>query len=232
MAIVFGASGQSVLGWNDARAKVRGDLWRTGESGVPTDVVDRWLHASLQELEGERRWLWLENTHGALTVDDAADHVDLAGSIQSVSTISYTSNGFHDPLTLAPISHVRSMSRGSSAGSPSCYALTDQRIYFDTVVPAASEFELIFTARCPLDLATAIVSPSITLSRHPQPIIALTCSYVALAYLKNEDEAARQLSAYTRQLDRLMNTEDQQRGDTMGGGIVPDTAYYDAAHGC
>lgn len=231
MAIVFGASGGSGLDWSGARAKVRGDLWRPGTSGVPDDVVDRALHASLQELEGERRWLWLENVLAELTLDHDADFVDLPGSVRSVTSISYTGTGYSDPLTPAPLNRVRELARGTAGGSPRFYAFADRRLYFDTRLTAGSAFEMIFTAGCPQSLADAIVSPSITLARHQQAVIALACHYVALTYLKNEADAARQLAGYGRHLDRLMDTEDQQRGDTVGGSILPDNSLFAAAHG-
>jgi hypothetical protein len=227
VTIVLGEGG---LSWAQARDKVRGDLWRPGTGGVPDDVVDRALHASMQQIESERRWLWLENVDAALniTVDD--DHVDLPASVQSVSSIAYRNGSGYDRLNAASLGRVREASIGSR-GWPAWYAQTDGTLYFDTTVPAGNSFELIFTGHCPDYLDDAIASPSVTLARQQQAVIAHACHLVALSYLKNEAEAARQLAAYDRHLERMMNIEDQQRGDLSGGCIMPDTAYQDAAYG-
>ncbi len=228
MAIILGASGGSGVSWADVRTKVRGDLWRPG-NGVSDDVVDRALHASLLEIEAERKWLWNENVQAVLTVDTDANFVDLSPSIGSVTALSYTHQGAHDPLTPLPLVNVRELAAGTTGGSPMYYALGEGPVlYFDTLVAGGATFELIFSAQCPELLEDAVDSFSITMSKHQQAVIALASSYVALSFLKNEQEAARQRSAYERHLDRMMNKEDQQRG---GGFVQPDNDYFIAAHG-
>lgn len=228
MTIILGASGGSSVSWSDVRAKVRGDLWRPG-NGVSDDVVDRALHASLLEIESERRWLWNENVQAALTVEEAARSVSLSPSIGSITALSYTHQGRHDPLTPLPLANVLELASPSSSGSPAFYALGEgPMLHFDTLVPAGSTFSLIFNASCPEQLGDATDTFSITMNKHQQAVIALASSYVALTFLKNEQEAARQRSGYERHLDRMMNQEDQQRG---GGFIQPDNDYFIAAHG-
>ncbi len=227
MTIILGASGGSGVSWADVRTKVRGDLWRPG-NGVNDDVVDRALHAALQEIESERRWLWNENVQAALIVEVEANSVALSPAVGSVTALSYAHLGAHDPLTPLPLVNVRELA-SSSRGAPTYYALGEGPVlHFDTSVPAGTTFELVFSAQCPEQLDDAIDTFSITMSKHQQAVIALASSYVALSFLKNEQEAARQRSAYERHLDRMMNKEDQQRG---GGFIQPDNDYYIAAHG-
>ena len=227
MTIILGSAGGSSVSWTDVRAKVRGDLWRPG-NGVSDDVVNRALHAALLEIEAERRWLWNENVQAALTVDVGGNTAFLSAAVGAITALSYTSQGAQDPLTPLPLVNVRELAR-SSSGSPTFYALgADGLLYFDTTVPAGATFELIFSAQCPEQLGDAVDVFSITMNKHQQAVIALASSYVALTFLKNEQEAARQRSGYERHLDRMMNAEDQKRG---GGFIQPDNDYFIAAHG-
>lgn len=230
--IVFGPSAAETS-WDEARIKVREDLWRRTTSALPDDQVDRALHTALLELEAERRWLWLENLTGALTMAVDADNVALPASVKSVSSIAYLSGTVgYDTLKQLPIARVRELSRGSANGFPTWYAITNQQLYFDCSVAQGGEFELIFSAACPRYIDLAIDTPPITLTLQEPAIIALAASHVALTYLKNGDEAARQRAAYDRILDRLFNEEDQARSDIYGGGCIqPDDALHLAAYG-
>jgi hypothetical protein len=229
MPIVIG-SGESILSWDQARTKVRGDLWRPGTAGVPDDVVDRALHASILDIEAERRWLWLENIDATLTVATAADNVALEIAVRSIARLSHISGTNLNPVRRAQLEAVRELAAGST-GEPLHYALTDGRLYFDATVPANTTFEMIFSSRCPELLDDAIQQPSATLWRQQQAVIAKACSYVALSYLKNDAEAERQEAAYQRHLNRAFNIEDEQRVEEGGGSIVPDLTYHHAAYG-
>lgn len=219
--------------WAGARTKVRGDLWRPGSSGVPDDVCDRALHSSLLELEAVRRWLWLQNLSTTPAVVTPADNIAVSANLRSVSSVAYINGQSNEILTVAPLARIRELARGASAGAPTFYALHDSKLYFDTLIPAGGQFELIATHRTPQDLTEAVAAgdTNATLDQQEQAIIANACHYVALSYLKNEAEAARQRAVYDRIESRLIDVEDEARSDLHGGGIIPDTAYRDAAFG-
>lgn len=229
---VFGPSAADST-WADAVDKIRKDLWRPSSSAIPDDQVDRALHSALLELEAQRRWLWLENLTGALTMPAALDNIALPASVKYVTAIAYLSGTTgYDPLDEKPVQFCRQSSRGSAAGFPTYYARSDKQLYFDCAVPADGQFELIFTSGCPLELVDAKDAPPITLTRQMPAIVAWAAHYVALTYLHDDEKARRQLAAYNQILDRLMLEEDTARADAGNGGCVqPDTYYYDMAHG-
>ncbi len=221
-----------MLTWTEARAKVRGDLWRTGTQGIPDDVCDRALHASLLDLESQRRFLWLEDV--ILTVAMAAADDKLAQQgISSISSIAYLSSpSGYDVLDLVPLQIVRTKARGSAPGAPSCYAFSNGTVYFDTQVPIGGQFELVAHVRTPKDLDAAVAAASNeTLAREQQAVLSRACFYVAGTYLKDSENAARHEGAWERHLLRILDEEDEARGSVNGGLIVPDTAYRDAAFG-
>lgn len=212
--------GPTGISWEEARSKVRGDLWRPGNS-LPDDIVDRALHASMLELEGEASWVWLENLVVVATTEERAAYIDLPGSVGRVTAIAYRSDDMLDPLVAAPLATVRAES-GTCTGAPSRYAYSDNRVWFDSIVEPSTEFELIVSASTPEELTDAITAPPFTLQRQQQAVIANACHYVALTFMKNEQEAARQRGAYDRVLERLHNVEAQRRG----GMVQPDTWGY------
>lgn len=224
--------------WIAARAKVRGDLWRT-ESGIPDDVVDRALHASILELESAdgRNWLWLEEINGDLEIAVAASDVAAPADCSSVQSLCYrrTDGDMLDPpLSRVSLAQVRvAASSNNSAGYPTCYAFSQDRFYFDCQLPAGSSLDLVYTARTSEDLDTAVAGgdTNTTLQLQQTAVIANACSYVALNFLKNDDEARRKRAVYERILERLANVEDSARGDLGGGFVRPDTYYYDMARG-
>jgi len=222
-------SGGTPLTWAAAREKVRGDLWRPG-NGIPDDVIDRSLHASLVELEGERRWLWLENITGGFTMDADSDSIGIPATVQSLSSLSYRYGSSLERLALAPLATVREFSQ-TSPGLPTMYALTDGVIYFDTICPATLAFEMVFTSQTPEYVDDAIDAPNATLYRHQSAVIANTCSDVAMTFLKNDAEAARQRASYEKKLTAMFSREDQQRSELGNGGIQPDIDYAVAAFG-
>lgn len=230
--IVFGPSAAETS-WDDARGKVREDLWRRSTSALPDDQLDRALHSALLELEAERRWLWLENVQGALEMPVEAESVALPASVKSVTNLAFLSGTTgYDEMIQRPLAYVRQLARGSQSAYPTFYAISNGTLYFDSAVAQGRQFELFFTSGCPRYRADAIATPPITLTLQEPAIIALAAYHVALTYLKNEEEAARQRTAYERILDRLFNEEDQARSDTMGGGCIqPDDSLHNAAFG-
>ena len=222
-------SGSELLSWEDARAKVRGDLWRPG-NGISDDVIDRALHASLLDLEAEERWLWLENITGGLSFTTAADSIAIPATVQSISALAYRQGNAVEPLTVSPLRTVRSMSPGSN-GLPSFYALGDGIIYFDTICPSGLQLEMIFSASTPEYVSDAIAADNPTLARHQQAVLACTCARIALGFLKDSEGAARFQAVYERDLERLRNRENQQRADESGGCVQPDDTYAVAAFG-
>lgn len=215
MAIFIGDP--SGLTWEGARAKVRGDLWRPGNS-LSDDVVNRALHASVLELEAETTWLWLENISTIFTIEEPAAYVDLPPAIGRVGALALKRGVQLDPLIPSTLAAVRA-DADRSHGTPGRFALGDQRIWFDAMAPADAEFEIIFTAQTPELLERAVDVPSITMQRQQQAVIANACYYVAGGFMKNEAEAARQRTIYETVLQRLHNNEAQARG----GCIQPDT---------
>lgn len=230
--IVFGPS-LVETSWEDARQRVREALWRRSSSALPDALVDDAIHTALLDLESERRWLWLENLTGALNVPADADSVGLPVAVKFITSLSYV-HGLRalDPLVQQPLSFVRQLAQGARAGSPQYYAISNQQLFFDCKIPEGGEFELVFTSACPRYVEQAIATPPLTLTLQRSAIISRAAEHLALSYLKNEEEAARQRAAYERILDRLFNEEDQARVDTLGGGTVqPDDVLFRAAHG-
>lgn len=231
MTIIYG-SGASTISWDDARAKVRGDLWRPGTQGVPDDQCDRALHASLRKLESERRWLWLQNVPATITATIEGAEIARPTDCGAVNSLAYLPTPTtYDQLSPASLQAVRASSRGTYVGYPDSYSLGDDRIFLNCKVRVGAQFEILYRARTPLVIATAVQSPPRTLSLYTAPVIALACAEVALTYLKNEAEAARQMAAYRDMLDTMFGEEDDARSDEHGGCIAPDTALHQAAFG-
>lgn len=218
--------------WSGARDKVRGDLWRPGTSGVPDDVCDRSLHAALLDLESRRRWLWLENIFHTVTLPMATAIVDLPVDLRSVTSFALTEPGgrIWPSLGVYPIGRIRELSSIGRQGNPLLFALSNGDAYLDCAAPAGSSFDLVYTARTPQLLETAVAAASnLTLSLQQAIVIAGAAARVALTYLKNEAEAARQQVVFDRGVDRLMDEEDDARS---GGSIIPDTDLAVMAWGC
>lgn len=205
------------ISWSAARAKVRGDLWRPGNS-LPDDVVNRALHASILDLEGECKWLWLENITTLFEMVDEAASIALPASVGRISALSIRRPIWLEPLRAAPLAVVRENAR-QRAIRPTRYAQGDDAIWFDAIIPANTEFEMIFSAQTPETIEDALEHAPIALQRQQQAVIANACSHIALTFMKNEDEAARQRAVYERIVDRLLNVEAEKRG----GMIQPDT---------
>jgi hypothetical protein len=209
------------LTWQDARQKVRGDLWRPGNS-LPDDQVDRALHASVLDLEGEAKWLWLEQLTTIVSLDEDADGIDLPLTVSRVTSIAVRRDAYAEPMNQQPIQTVRA-NVGSDIGDPSAWAMGDSRIWFDSRAQVGTEFEIVLSIATPRRLELALQSPSYTLAVEQQAVIAKACSYLALNFMKNADEAARQRAVYDSILERLLDVEADQRGgmiqaDTWGMG--------------
>lgn len=215
MAIYIG--GPDRLSWEGARAKVRGDLWRPGNS-LPDDVVDRALHASVLDLEGECKWLWLEELTAIVSLDADAEFIDLPPTIGRVSSVSVRRGEYPDLLDEVTLTQVRA-TFASDIGYPARWALANGRIALDSRASAGTIFELIVTSQTPEVLEDALASPAVTLQQQQQAVIANACHHVALGFMKNAEEAARQRAIYDRIVERLLNVEAEKHG----GMIQPDT---------
>lgn len=220
------------LTWLEARDKVRGDLWRPGTSGVPDENVNRALHASILEIEADRRWLWLETILSTIELDAAASSFDLLPTVGAVHSLAvlYGVSDAPDRLIRAQLQDVRFESPGS-AGTPTAYALSDRTVHLDTVAPQGTTFEMVFDAQTPPQMEDAVDSPSVTMILHQQAVIAGAKAYIALEYLQDEAKAMRNRKAFELHLDRMRDRDDQQRVELGGGSIVPDDALFIAAHG-
>jgi hypothetical protein len=217
-----------LLTWDSARTKIRGDLWRPGTNAIPDDVVNRALHSSLLDLEGECRWLWLERVNAGLRMPTNADSLSLPASVLSISSLSVIRGAMKYRLLQAPAAFVRELAV-NSPGTPSRYYLSDGVIFFDSIVPKDTLFEMWHTTQTPELLDDAVNAASPTLYRHQQAVIAKAASYCARGYLKNSEEADRQEAVYESILMRLFNRESQQRDELGGGSIFPDDSYARAA---
>lgn len=230
MALYYGSIA-STVSWEDARARVRTDLWRTAGS-LSDDSVDRGIHAALRKLESERRWHWLENIDAQLTVENDGAFIPRPVSLRSIASLAYAAapRGY-TRLDAKPLSHVRAMAQNAGFGSPSDYCLAQDGIYLDCPVRTGATFDLIFKGGTPIDLASAMMDPPITLTIQMEPVIAFACAHIALVRLKNESEAQRHSLAYEALLQTLFDEEDEVRIDQSGGGIVPDNTLHRAAYG-
>jgi hypothetical protein len=215
VAIYIG--GPDRLSWEGARSKVRGDLWRPGNS-LPDDVVDRALHASVLDIEGECKWTWLEELTAIVSLDDISEFIDLPPTIRAVSAVGVKTGGFLDAMDEVPLAAIRT-NLGTNVGFPGRWAMMSGRIALDCRAAAGTEFELIVTSQTPEVLEDALASPAVTLQLQQQAVIANACHHVALGFMKNADEAARQRVIYDRIVERLLNVEAEKHG----GMIQPDT---------
>lgn len=220
--------------WSEARTKVRGDLWRT-PSGIADDVCDRGLHTAILDIEGDRRWLWLENISTSIPLTVASNQILLPTDLSSLQQLGYRAPGatYMDPLTSIAISAARILAANVAGTSPTAYALAEGQAFLDATAPVGSTFELIYTARTPLELSVAVAAgdTNLTLQREQTCVIAGACAHIASTFLRNSTEAGRQAAVYERIMDRMRNTEDEARGDYNGGFAMPDTGYHDLAYG-
>lgn len=221
--------------WSQARDKIRGDLWRT-PSGLPDDVLNRALHVAIQEIEAERKWLWLESLSESISILVATEKIDLPADCYAVSALSFQRNpGTQlEPLAMHPLVYIRALaSQPSSSGYPAAFALNGNTAFLDRRVDVGSEFELIYTARTPEELSVAVAAGDTnkTLQQKEAIVLAGAAAHAATTFLRNQAEYARQRMAFENMMERLHNTEDNARSGQFGGTIIPDTDYQYAARG-
>uniref|UniRef100_UPI003B3A3E92 phage adaptor protein n=1 Tax=Sphingomonas sp. TaxID=28214 RepID=UPI003B3A3E92 len=199
--------------WQQARDKVRGDLWKPGPSAIPDDVVDRAIHSSLLSLEQGRKWLWLENLLHTEPVEADTAVIKLPDDCRSVTSLSFqrqNETAFDPPLALIDLARARALASGSDGviGWPSAFAFSSGQAYLDCTVAAGATFDLVYTARTPRDLASAVGADfNVTLDLHQDIVIAGAAANVAISFLKNEGEASRQQAKFTAGMLRLENEE-------------------------
>lgn len=225
-----------MLTWSAARTKVRGDLWRPGTTGVPDDVCDRALHASLLEVEQARRFLWLENISRTVALVAASATFLLPVDYRSIASVSLvrTDGKIDAPLERINVAQAKmSAAAVLSAGLPTAYGLNGTTVYLDAKADVGQLFELVGITRTPddLDAAVAGYATNVTLQLHQALVIAGACAEVAATYLRNDRVFALQRATFQRRLDRLIDAEDEARSDTTGGRVQPDTAYQEMAGG-
>ncbi|MGW8135379.1 hypothetical protein ACWGNZ_07045 [Sphingomonas zeae] len=153
-----------------------------------------------------------------VTLDDIAEFIDLPPTIRAVSSVSLKTGGFLDHMDEVPLAAIRS-NLGTDVGSPGRWSMMNGRIALDSRAAASTEFELIVTSQTPEVLEDALASPAVTLQLQQQAVIANACHHVALGFMKNAEEAARQRAIYDRIVERLLNVEAEKHG----GMIQPDT---------
>lgn len=232
MSVIIFGDGADSLNWEDARGLVLADLWRVSAQGLPNDVIDRGLHTSLRRLESVRRWLWLESVHATIEAQSDTDILQLPANVKAIASLAHLSSTTHyEPLVPKRLAEIRMCARGSRPGWPTNYCFHGGKIYLDNQVNVGANFELICKTGVPANLATAIITPSITLDLQRNAVIAAACAWIALTRLKNEAESQRHEIAYQQYVELLMDEEDEARGDETGGVIRPDSSYHMAAFG-
>ena len=167
-----------------------------------------------------------------LTVAAAGSTVDVPAHFGNVTSLAYLSGSTsYDILSVYPLAHVRDAERGTTTGYPCAYALHDGKFYFDTDLKVGDLFELVYSVETSTDIDATIANPPVTLDLEQDAVIANACAAVALGYLRDEAAATRFNAKYERRLEMLMDIEDRKRSDEHGGQVIPDTGYYDFAHG-
>lgn len=218
------------LSWADARAKVRGDLWKSA-TALPDDVVNRALHAALLELESERRWLWLENLTLSAAILADTDTIEAPAHCKSVTSFAIVRSEEHEILTPLPIAFIKQRAAENSSGLPSNYAFQGGDIHLDAEAKAGQQFYMVYKAGTPDLLDAAVAANNPILELHQQIIIANACSSIALGRLRNTEVGRAQRALYEQGLDRLIYADDEARADGHGPTIIPDNAMHVAAFG-
>jgi hypothetical protein len=221
------------IGWQDARDKVRGDLWRLGTTGVPDDVCDRALHASLLDIEAERRWLWLEDIASTIPIAERANKIVSPSSYRAFTSVSVVSpeGVVDDPLAIMPVALIRVLQSQGTIGWPQGYANSGGWIYLDSSLDVGFSIEIIGTLKTPdvIEDAISAAETNVTLQSQQTAVIAGAAAHVSLSYRKDEAEAARQTAVRNRIVERLKDADDDARSDLFGGCVLPDTYYRDLA---
>lgn len=223
------------LTWAQARDKVRGDLWRPGPTGVPDDVCDRALHASLLEIEGARRFSWLEDCRRTVALVAATSSFAFPTDLRSLGSLSLVRQDgkVEPPLERVTVERAKySAAQTLSTGLPTAYALADGTIWLDAKADIGQAFDIVgfFATPDDLDAAIAAGAANVTLQTQQVAVFHGACEQVAI-WMKNDAEAARRRAAFDRRLETICDRDDELREDTFGGGVQPDTAYQEMAGG-
>lgn len=221
--------------WTEAREKIRRDLWRDGEDGIPTATLDEAIHQACVDLEGERRWCYLElvqETANPVTTNRLAIPIISRG----VNWLAATKAGRRRYLTLTPLDRVIELAELNGTRTwPQFYAISGSEIYLDCAMDGG-KLEASHTFQTPdrIDEAVERGDDNLSLELQFQLICARASASVALTYLKDADEAQRQEAAYSRFYDALMDRDDAMRESMAKPAIEPDVgvAPYNWEMGC
>lgn len=176
--------------------------------------------------------MWLEQVPLTITASVSAAQITAPTSLQSISSIAYTSGTTgYDPLTPAPLVQVRMDAAGNYIGYPDTYALSNGIIYLNCKIAVGATFDLVYKARTPDSISSTVADPPATLGDKQAAVIACACADISLGYLKNTEQASRHEARFQQFLEILMDEEDEARSDKQGEGIVPDTSLHFAAFG-
>ncbi|AYJ85776.1 hypothetical protein D3Y57_07055 [Sphingomonas paeninsulae] len=183
-------------------------------------------------MESERRWLWLEKISATITTTAQTNIINAPADMRSTASLAYLSGTTgYDVLERQSLAQTQNDARGPYVGYPNAYSLLPGKFYLNAAVAIGAQFELIYKSGTPDDIDACVLSPPAVLSLKQTAVIAAACQEVANGYLKNDAEAGRQEGRYERQVQTMMDEEDEQRGDETGMGIVPDTELRVAAFG-
>lgn len=216
--------------WTDARAKIRRDLWRedgdgTAGVGIPDATLDEAIHQACSDLEGERRWCYLEQ------IQETADYVStnrlsLPIISRGVNWLAATKVG--QPrryLTLDTLDRVMEKAEWNKVKAwPEFYAISGSEIFLDCTMDGATKLEASHTFQTPDEIEEAVErgDDNLTIQLQFQLICSRAAATVALTYLKDTDEAQRQEAAYSRMYDALLDRDDEARESMYKPEIEPD----------
>jgi hypothetical protein len=216
--------------WTDARAKVRRDLWRedgdgTAGVGIPDATLDEAIHQACCDLEGEKRWCYLEQiqeTAGFINTNRLAMPIISRG----VNWLAATKAGqVRRYLTLAPLDRVMELQEINKVNAwPQFYAVSGTEIFLDCTMDGATKLEASHTFQTPDEIEEAVErgDTNVTIQLQYQLICARAAAIIALTYLKDADEAQRQEAAYSRMYDALLDRDDEMRESMTKPEIEPD----------
>jgi hypothetical protein len=218
--------------WQDARDKIRRDLWRPGPEGVPDATLNEAIHLACLQIESERPWLWREVTRLSDPFGGKAVNIPIdCGQIRSVTAVYADSN--RERLSAATVWQVRARSEDASPMSPGrsvcLYARTDTDIILDAPVEDGTRLEIVYISETPPVLENAVNQTNMTIHRQFQATCALAASIVAATWLKDNEEAQRQAEIFSVARDAMIQAEDARRQDAGLWQVAGDTYYQDLA---